>query len=95
MSHTGSEWCPADVGIGSSVTVSRNHTKQTSYKYVIEGNIDEMKVTGRRRRRRRQLLDGLKENRGYWKLKEETLDRSLWRTRFERGYGPVVRQTTE
>jgi hypothetical protein len=30
-----------------------------------------------------------------WKLKEETLDRTLWRTRFERGYGPVVRQITE
>jgi hypothetical protein len=28
-------------------------------------------------------------------LKEETLDRTLWRTRFERGYGPVVRQITE
>jgi hypothetical protein len=37
----------------------------------------------------------LKEKRGYWKLKKETLDRSLWRTRFGRGYGPVVRQTTE
>jgi len=52
-------------------------------------------VTGRRGRRRQQLLDDLKENRGYWKLKEEALDRSLWRTRFERGYGPVVRQITE
>jgi hypothetical protein len=31
----------------------------------------------------------------YWKLKEEALDRTLWRTRFGRGYGPVVRQTTE
>jgi hypothetical protein len=28
-------------------------------------------------------------------LKEEALDRSLWRTRFGRGYGLVVRQTTE
>jgi hypothetical protein len=28
-------------------------------------------------------------------LKEEALDRNLWRTRFGRGYGPVVRQTTE
>jgi hypothetical protein len=28
-------------------------------------------------------------------LKEEALDRTLWRTRFGRGYGPVVRQTTE
>jgi hypothetical protein len=28
-------------------------------------------------------------------LKEEALDRPLWRTRFARDYGPVVRQTTE
>jgi hypothetical protein len=28
-------------------------------------------------------------------LKEEALDRTQWRTRFGRGYGPVVRQTTE
>jgi hypothetical protein len=44
-------------------------------------------VTGRRERRRKQLLDGLEENRGCWKLKEEALDRTLWITRF----GPVVR----
>jgi hypothetical protein len=31
----------------------------------------------------------------YWELKEEALDRTLWRTRFGRGYGPVVRQTAE
>ena len=28
-------------------------------------------------------------------MRGETLDRTLWRTRFGRGYGPVVRQTTE
>jgi hypothetical protein len=28
-------------------------------------------------------------------LKEEALDRTLWRTRFGRGYGPVVRQTAK
>jgi hypothetical protein len=43
----------------------------------------------------KQLLDELKEKRRYWRLKEEALDRTLWRTRFGRGYGPVVRQTTE
>jgi hypothetical protein len=52
-------------------------------------------MTGRRGRRRKQLLDDLKEKRRYWKLKEEALDRTQWRTRFGRGYGPVVRQTTE
>jgi hypothetical protein len=27
-------------------------------------------------------------------LKEEAQDRTLWRTQFERGYGPVARHTT-
>jgi hypothetical protein len=29
-----------------------------------------VEVTGRRGRRRKQLLDGFKEKKGYWKLKE-------------------------
>jgi len=41
-------------------------------------------------KKRNQLVDDLKENRGYWKLKEEALDRSLCRTRFGRGYVPVT-----
>jgi len=28
-------------------------------------------------------------------LKEEALDRNVWRTGFEKGCGPVVRQTAE
>jgi hypothetical protein len=63
---------------------------------VIEGKLEErIKMTVRRGRRRKQLLDDLKEKRIYCKLKEEALYRTLWRTRFGRGYGPVVRQTTE
>jgi len=27
-------------------------------------------------------------------MTEETLDCTLWRIHFERGYGPVIRQTT-
>jgi len=50
-------------------------------------------VTGRRGRRRRKLLDDLKERRRYSHLKEEALDRIVWRARFGRGFGPVVRQT--
>jgi hypothetical protein len=38
---------------------------------------------GRRGRRRAQLLDNLKKTRGYWKLKEEALDRKLWRSPLE------------
>ena len=52
-------------------------------------------MTGRRGRRRRKLLDDLKERRGYSDLKEEALDRTVWRACFGRGFGPVVRQTTE
>ena len=63
---------------------------------VIEGKIKEgIKVTGRRGRRRRKLLDDLQERRGYSQLKEEALDRTMWRARFGRGFGPVVRQTTK
>ena len=48
-----------------------------------------------RGRRRKQLLDDLKETRGYCKLKEEALDRTVWRPGFGRGCGRVVRQATE
>jgi hypothetical protein len=37
-------------------------------------------VTERRGRKPKQLLDELKEKRGRWKLKEEALDRTLWRS---------------
>jgi hypothetical protein len=50
-------------------------------------------VTGRRRRRRKKLLDDLKEREGYSHLKEEALDRTMWRARFGRGFELVVRQT--
>jgi hypothetical protein len=44
-------------------------------KYVTEGKIDgRIKVKRRRERKRKQLLDDLKEKRGYWKLKGEALD---------------------
>ena len=52
-------------------------------------------MTGRRRRRRRKLLDDLKERRGYSHLKEEALDRAMWRAGFGRSFGPVVRQTAK
>ena len=52
-------------------------------------------MTGKRRRRRKQLLDDFKEKRGYWKCKAEALDRILLITRFERACVPVVRQTEQ
>jgi len=63
---------------------------------VIEGKIKGgIEVTGRRGRRRRKLLDDLKDRRGCSHLKEEALDRTVWRAGFGRGFGPVVRQNTE
>ena len=53
----------------------------------IEGRIEE---TGRRGRRHKQLLDDLKEERGYWKLTEAVLTHTLRTIRFRRGHGPVV-----
>ena len=65
-------------------------------KQVIEGKIKgEMEVTRRQGRRRNKLLDDLKDRRGYSHLKEEALDRTMWRNCFRGGFGPVVRQNTE
>jgi len=62
----------------------------------MEGKIEErLEVTRSRVKRRKQILDKLKETREYWKLKEEALDRILWRNRFGRGCGSVTRQTVE
>ena len=59
-------------------------------------------MTRRQGIRRKKLLDDLKDRRGYSHLKEETLrlkeeavNRTMWRNRFGRGFGPVVRQITE
>jgi hypothetical protein len=63
-------------------------------KHVVEGKIEgKIAAIGIRGRRSKQLLGDLKK--GHCKLKKEALDCTLWRTRFGRGYGPVVRQTTE
>jgi len=56
---------------------------------------EEMDVTRRRGRRRKKLLDDLKNRRGYSHLKEKALDRTMGRNRFGGGFGPVVRQNTE
>jgi len=65
-------------------------------KQVIEGKIKgEMELARRRGRRRKKLLDDLKDRRGYSHLKKEALDRSVWRAGFGRGFGPVERQTNK
>ena len=55
------------------------------------------KTGGKERRGRRhiQLLDGLNGNRRKRKLKKEAIDHTRLRSRFGRGYGRVVRETTE
>jgi len=64
--------------------------------WVIEGKIKGgIEVTGRRGRRRRKLLDDLKERRGHSHLNDKALDRTVWRAGFGRSIGPVVRQTAK
>jgi hypothetical protein len=61
-------------------------------KHDIEGKIEGSKeLTGRRGIRWTHLLGDLEGTRGFWKLKEETLDRTVWRTGFDIGYGPVYK----
>jgi hypothetical protein len=70
----------------------RNCLLQPVIEEQIKGGIE---VTGRRGRRRRKLLDNLKEGRGYSHLKEEALGRTMWRAHLGRGFGTVVRQTAK
>jgi len=55
----------------------------------------ELEVTRRRGKICKELLNDLKDRRGYSHLKEEALDHNMWRNRFGGGFGPVVRQNTE
>ena len=60
-------------------------------KQVMEGKIKgEMEVARRQGRRCKELLDDLKDRRGYSHLKEEALDRTMCRHRFGGGFGPVL-----
>ena len=40
-----------------------------------------------------QLQDDVKEMTEHWKLTEEALDCTLWRTCFRKGYGPAVNRS--
>ena len=73
--------------MGTLILVKR---RNCLLKQVIEGKIKgEVEVTRRRGRRRKKLLDDLRNRRGYYHLKEEALDRTMWRNRFGRGVGPA------
>jgi len=52
-------------------------------------------VTRRRGRRSEKLLGEFRGKKGYWKLKEEALDRIVGMTRFGRVCGPLAVQTAE
>ena len=60
--------------------------KNCFLEHVIEGRDEDVNI---------YYWATLKESRGYWNLKEEALDRTVWRTRFGRGHGPVLRQTAQ
>jgi hypothetical protein len=75
-----------------SLILRRNCLLRHGTEGEIEGRIE---VAGRRGRRSKQLLYDLEEKRGYWKLKEEALDRTLWSSDFGKNYEPFVRQTAE
>jgi hypothetical protein len=54
-----------------------------------------MHMTGKGGRRHKQLLYDLKEKRGYWKLRQEALDRTEWRNSFVLVMDLSLRQTKE
>ena len=90
-------WCQLYVYITSSVRTRKVLVINFCWTlHVIEEKIEGgTGVMGRRGRRHKYLLDNLKENRGYWKLKEEALHCTLWSTGFGKGHGSVVWQTRE
>jgi len=46
--------------------------------YFAEGETEvRLEMAGRRGKRRKELLDYLRETRGYWNFKEESLDRTV------------------
>ena len=68
--------------------LGRNRLLKHGSERKVEGRIE---VTGRRGRRRKQLLNDLKEKTRYRKYKI----RKMWRTRFGRSKVATVRQTRE
>jgi hypothetical protein len=75
--------------------IARTFRRNRRLKHVIEGKTaGRIEMTGRRGRRFENLLNERREGRRYGKPEEEALGRILWRSRFGRACGPVVRQTT-
>jgi hypothetical protein len=67
--------------------IGHNLCRNYFLKHVIEGKVEGKLRRGRRLKR---LLDGRKERKRQWSRRQE----ALWRTRFGRSYGPVVKEST-
>jgi hypothetical protein len=74
-----------------AIWISRFLRRNCLLQYVTEAKIWE-RVKAKWRRGRKRKLDDLNKARGQRKLKEDVVDRILWRTGFGRGCEPVVRQ---
>jgi hypothetical protein len=61
----------------------RNCLLQQDIEGKIKGGIEVTRI-------RRKLLDNLRQRRGYSHLKEEAVDRTMWRARFGGGFGSTV-----
>jgi hypothetical protein len=68
-------------------------SRNSLLKHTAEGMNDRSEA--KTRKNSKQLLDDLTENRRNWNLKAGAVDRTVWRTGFGGGYGPVARQTTK
>jgi hypothetical protein len=67
--------------------IGRTLRRKCLVKHITEGKITgRIEATGKQER---GLLDGFKETETYWNLKQEASDRTLWRTSFRRGCGPL------
>jgi hypothetical protein len=68
--------------------INRRLSANCLLQHVNGGKIEaKMEELGRRERRRKWLLDDLKETRKYWMLKDKAPNHTLLRTCFERQYG--------
>ena len=75
-------------------TVKQRKSKWTIHICHLQHIIEEkIEGTGRRGRRRKWLLSDLKATKRYWKLKQETLYHTVWRSLFRTDYAALVRQT--
>ena len=64
------------------------------HKHFIEVHERKDRRDGKNWKESEQLLVDRKETIRCWKLKEAALDCKAWKTRSERGYGRVARQTS-